>query len=95
MDDTITLYSNQDLTTLVRTSEVEALSEPSDELTGRYQYIVSRDAFRERYKHWNHDETPLLKLHDTLSDTDIYLGKPSAARVQDAIEKKQAAAQLF
>jgi len=74
MDDTITLYSNQDLTTLVRTSEIEALSEPSDELTGRYQYIVSRDAFDEAYKHWNHDETPLLKLRDILSDTDVRHG---------------------
>lgn len=95
MDDTITLYSNQDLTTLVRTFEVEALAEPSDELTGRYQYIVSRDAFREAYKNWDHDASPLLKLHDLLSNADIYLGKPSAERVHDAIQKKQASAQLF
>lgn len=95
MNDTITLYSSQDLTTLVRSFDVGALSEPSDELTGRYEYIVSRHEFRDAYKHWNHDESPLLKLHDQLSDADIYLGKPSAARVLEAIEKKQASAQLF
>ncbi|OQY85853.1 MAG: hypothetical protein B6D41_13955 [Chloroflexi bacterium UTCFX4] len=95
MDDTITLYSNQDLTTLVRSFDVGALSEPSDELTGRYQYIISRDVFREAYKHWNHNETPLLKLRDTLSDADIYLGKPSAERVREAIQNQQPGAQLF
>ncbi len=95
MDDTITLYSNQDLTTLVRTFEVEALSEPSDELTGRYQYIVARQHFRDAYKHWKRDDSPLLKIHDQLSNTDIYLGKPSAERVHEAIQKKQASAQLF
>ncbi len=95
MDETITLYSNQDLTTLVRSFDVGALSEPSDELTGRYEYIVSRAAFVYAYKHWNHDESPLLKIHEQLSDADIYLGKPSAARVQEAIEAKQASAQLF
>lgn len=95
MNDTITLYSNQDMTTLVRTFEVEALAEPSDELTGRYQYIISRDAFRAAYQNWNRDESPLLRLHDQLSDADIYLGKPSAERVREAIENQQAGAQLF
>lgn len=95
MDDTITLYSSQDLTTLVRTFDVGALSEPSDELTDKYEYIVSRAAFRAAYDHWNHDESPLLKVHDELSHADIYLGKPSAQRVHDAIAKRQALVQLF
>jgi hypothetical protein len=95
MEDTITLYSSQDLTTLVRTFDVGALAEPSDELTDRYEYIVSRAAFREAYKNWNRNETPLLKLRDELSHTDIYLGKPSAERVRDAIAKRQASVQLF
>ena len=95
MEETITLYSNQDLTTLVRTFEVEALSEPSDELTGRYQFIVLCEKFREAYKNWNHDEAPLLTLHDELSHTDIYLGKPSAERVREAISKKQTSVQLL
>lgn len=95
MDDNISLYSNQDLTTLVRTFEVEALSEPSDEMTGRYQYIVSREKFREAYKNWNRDEAPLLTLHDELSHTNIFLGKPSAERVREAISKKLASVQLI
>lgn len=95
MDDTITLYSSQDLTTLVRTFDVGALSEPSDELTDKYEYIISRAAFRAAYEHWNHDASPLLKVHDELSHTDIYLGKPSAQRVHDGIAKRQAVVQLF
>jgi hypothetical protein len=95
MDDTITIYSSQDLTTLVRSFDVGALSEPSDELTDKYEYIVSRAAFREAYKHWDRDASPLLKIHDELSDADIFLGKPSAARVHDAIAAHQASVQLF
>ena len=95
MDDTITLYSSQDLTTLVRTFDVGALAEPSDELTGKYEYIVSRSAFRDAYKHWDHDKSPLLKIRDELSNADIYLGKPSAQHVHDAIAKRQATVQLF
>lgn len=95
MDDTITLYSSQDLTTLARSFDVGALSEPSDELTGRYEYIVSRQEFREAYTRWDHDASPLLKVRDQLSDTSIYLGKPSAERVHEAIAKRAASAQLF
>ncbi|MCG3140019.1 MAG: hypothetical protein HDKAJFGB_00979 [Anaerolineae bacterium] len=95
MDDTITLYSNQDLTTLVRSFDVGALAEPSDELTGRYEYIVLRAAFRDAYQNWDRGKSLLLKIHDELSDTDIYLGKPSAQRVHDAIAKRQASVQLF
>ncbi|MDL1897713.1 hypothetical protein FBQ82_15735 [Anaerolineae bacterium CFX7] len=95
MDDTITLYSNQDLTTLVRSFDVGALAEPSDELTGRYEYIVLRAAFRDAYQNWDRGKSLLLRIHDELSDTDIYLGKPSAQRVHDAIAKRQASVQLF
>lgn len=95
MDDTITVYSSQDLTTLVRSFDVGALSEPSDELTDKYEYIVSRAAFQEAYKHWDHDKSPLLTIHDELSHTDIFLGKPSAQRVQNAIKKREASVQLF
>lgn len=95
MQDTITLYSSQDLTTLVRTFDVEALSEPSDELTGRYEYVISCQEFRDAYKNWNHDDSPLLRIRDHLSRTDIYLGRPSANRVHEAIQKNAASAQLF
>lgn len=95
MNDTITIYSNQDLTTLVRTFDVGALSEPSDELTGRYEYIVSCQDFGDAFKHWNHDASPLLKIHDQLSDADIYLGKPSAERVHEAIAKRAPSVQLI
>jgi hypothetical protein len=95
MEDTITLYSSQDLTTLVRNFDVGALSEPSDELTGRYEYIVSRADFREAYDHWDHDASPLLDIPDKLSGTSIYLGKPSAERVHEAIQKKEPSAQLW
>lgn len=95
MDDTITLYSSQDLTTLVRSFDVGALSEPSDELTGRYEYIVSRQEFLAAYKHWNHDASPLLRIRDQLSDADIYLGKPSANRVLEAINALAPSAQLM
>lgn len=95
MDDTITLYSSQDLTTLVRTFDVGALSEPSDELTDKYEYIVARATFREAYKHWDRDKSPLLRVYDELSHTDIYLGRPSAERVHDAIAKHQASVQLL
>jgi hypothetical protein len=95
VEETITLYSSQDLTTLVRTFDVGALSEPSDELTGRYEYIVSRQAFRDAFKQWDRDQSPLLQVPDQLSQTNIYLGKPSAERVLEAIKEKQASAQLF
>lgn len=94
MEDTITLYSSQDLTTLVRTFDVGALAEPSDELTGKYEYMVERAAFREAYQNWNRAETPLLRLRDQLSDADIFLGRPSAERVHEAIEKHQPNVQL-
>jgi hypothetical protein len=95
MDDNITLYSSQDLTTLVRSFDVGALAEPSDELTDKYEYIVDRDEFRDAYKHWNRDDSPLLKVRDQLSGTAIYLGRPSAERVHEAIQKKQASVQLL
>lgn len=95
MDDTITVYSSQDLTTLVRSFDVGALSEPSDELTDKYEYIISRAAFQVAYKHWDHDKTPLLKIHDELSHADLYLGKPSATRVHDAIAAHKASVQLL
>ncbi len=95
MDDTIALYSSQDLTTLVRSFDVGALSEPSDELTGRYEYVVLRAAFRDAYQNWDRGKSLLLKIHDELSDADIYLGKPSAQRVHDAIAERQASVQLF
>ena len=93
--DTITLYSNQALTTLIRTFDVGALSEPSDELTDRYEYIVSRQEFLDAYNNWNHDEHPLLRVRDQLSQTYLYLGRPSARRIEEAIQKKQASVQLF
>jgi hypothetical protein len=95
MDDTITLYSSQDLTTLVRSFDVGALSEPSDELTGRYEYIISRADFLSAHKKWDHDSSPLLKIRDQLSDADIYLGKPSAGRILEGIETRAATVQLF
>lgn len=95
MKDTISLYSNQDLTTLVRSFEVEALDEPSDEETGKYQYSISTQDFRNAYNNWNHDQMPLLVIHDHLSHTDIYLGKPSAERIRDAIEENKTSVQLF
>jgi hypothetical protein len=95
MDETITLYSSQDLTTLVRSFDVGALAEPSDELTGRYEYIVSRQDFVSAYKDWNHDASPLLRIRDQLSDADIYLGRPSANRVMEAINNLAPSAQLL
>jgi hypothetical protein len=95
MDDTITVYSSQDLTTLARNFDTGALYEPSDELTGGYEYIVSRAEFQKAYKHWNHDESPLLKIRDHLSNADIYLGRPSADRVREALEKRQGSVQLL
>ena len=95
MDETITVYSNQDLTTPVRTFDVGALEEPSDELTGAFKYLIKRAAFLNAYKHWNHDETPLLRVHDQLSNADIYLGKPSAERIRQAIAKRKENAQLL
>jgi hypothetical protein len=83
------------LTTLVRTFDVGALSEPSDELTDKYKYIIGRAAFREAYKNWDHDASPLLRVYDELSHTNIYLGKPSAERVHEAIAKRQASVQLL
>lgn len=95
MNDIITVYASQDLTTLVRSFEVEALDEPNDELTGKYQYSISINAFRDAYNNWNHDQSPLLTIHDHLSHTNIYLGKPSAERIRDAIEENKTSVQLF
>ncbi len=94
MDDTITIYSNQDLTTPLRTGDVGSLLEPSDELTGAYEYIVERAAFRKAYKNWDHNATPLLRVREQLSGTDIYLGKPSANRIMQAIQKREPSVQL-
>lgn len=95
MEDTITIYSNQDLTSLVRTFQIEALAEPSDELTGKYTYIVGRREFLDAYKKWDRDEHPLLKVRDHLSHTEIFLGRPSAERIHEAIKKHQATVHLF
>ncbi len=95
MDDTIIIYSSQDLTTLVRSFDVGALSEPSDELTDKYEYIISRAAFREAYKQWDRDKSPLLRVRDELSNADIFLGKPSAAHVHEAISQHYASVQLL
>lgn len=92
--DTITVYSSQDLTTLVRSFDIGALAEPSDELTGKYEYIISRQEFENAYKHWNRDESPLLKVRDLLSQAPLYLARPSAERIHEAIKKRAAAAQL-
>lgn len=89
MEDTITIYSSQDLTTLVRSFEVEALAEPSDELTGKYTYIVNRREFLDAYKKWDRDEHPLLRVRDQLSHVEIFLGRPSAERIHEAIKKRQ------
>lgn len=94
MNDTLTLYASQDLTTLVRSFDVGALAEPSDELTDKYEYIISRAAFLDAFKHWDHDKSPLLKIRDELSGAEIFLGKPSAARIDEAIAKNQASVQL-
>lgn len=95
MDETITLFSSQDLTTLARTFDIGALSEPSDELTERYEYIVSRQEFRDAYASWDHEKSPLLELRDQILGAKIYLGKPSAGRVHEGITANAANVQLF
>lgn len=96
MEETITVFANQDLRTLERgNNNLETLDMPQDELTGAFEYLVDRKAFREAYKNWNRDESPLLTLHDQLTRTDIYIGKPSAERIRDGIEKNAASVQLL
>lgn len=95
MEETISIYANEDLRTLERgNNNLETLDMPDDELTGAFQFIVDRQQFLDAYKNWDHDAKPLLTLFDQLSRADIYLGKPSAERVHQAIEKKQAGVQL-
>ena len=96
MDDTITVYANQDLRTLERgNNNLETLDMPQDELTGAFEYVVDRRAFLDAYKKWNRDESPLLRVQDELSRTTIYLGTPSAERIHQAIEKREANVQLI
>ncbi len=96
MEETITVLANQDLRTLERgNNNLETLDMPQDELTGEFEYLVNRQAFLDAYKRWNRDETPLLRVHDQLTQTALYLGKPSAERIREAIEKDAASAQLF
>lgn len=96
MDDTITVYSNQDLRTLERgNNNLETLDMPQDELTGSFEYLIERKTFLDAYANWDRDRSPLLRIRDNLSRTDIYLGKPSADRVHEAIQKNAPSAQLF
>lgn len=96
MDDTITLLSNLDLTTLERgNNDRDTLDMPEDETREPFEYIINRQAFRDAYQNWDHNASPLLTLHDELRRRDIYLGKPSAERVREAIQNQQSGAQLF
>ena len=95
MEDSITVYANEDLSTLERgNNNLETLDTPEDELTGAFEYLVGRQEFTEAYKSWNHDAMPLLRLHDHLSNVQIYLGKPSAERIHNAIQKNEQSVQL-
>lgn len=91
----ITVYADRDLRTLERSTDLETLDTPEDELTGSYEYLIDRQKFLNVYHHWNRDENPLLAVQDELSHLTIYLGHPSAQRVHDAIEKNEANVQLF
>lgn len=93
--ETITVYSNQDLRTLERGLDLGSLDNPQDELTGSFEYLLNREQFAAAYKDWNHDEHPLLKVRDQLGNVDIFLGRPSARRIQDALQKGEASVQLF
>lgn len=95
MDDTITVYANRDLRTLERGTDLLTLDMPQDELTGSYEYVIDRKAFGQAYAGWDHDATPLLRVRDRLSDLEIYLGRPSARRVQEAIEQGQPSVLVF
>lgn len=96
MDDTITLLSNLDLTTLERgNNNLDTLDMPEDETREPYEYVINRQAFRDAYKNWDRSASPLLRLHDELRRLDIYLGRPSAERIREAIEKREADVQLF
>lgn len=96
MEETITVYANQDLRTLERgNNNLETLDMPQDELTGSYEYLLERKAFLDAFKKWNRDQSPLLHILDQLTHTEIYLGKPSADRVLEAIQKRAGSVQLF
>lgn len=92
---TITVYSNQDLRTLERGNDIDSLDTPQDELTGGFEYLVDRDEFTQAYQNWNRDAHPLLKIRDQLGNVDIYLGRPSAGRIHEALQKGAANVQLF
>lgn len=96
MNETIAVYSNQDLTTLARNNDdTEVIDEPNAELTGSNQYSISRDEFKKAYAEWDRDAHPLLTLHDHLSHVDIFVGKPSAERIKKAVDEGKESAQLF
>lgn len=94
MDDTITVYSNQNLRTLDRGNDLDTLDMPESETNDPFEYILNRKSFLEAYTNWNHDQNPLLQLRDELSGADVYLGKPTAQRIHEAVTKKQATVQL-
>lgn len=93
--ETIILYASLDLRSLDRGNQIDTLDFPQDELRTNFEYIVGRDDFRAAYRNWNRDEHPILKLHDRLSDLDIYIGRPSAERIREAIQKNEPSVQLF
>ncbi len=95
MDETITLYSNDDLTSPAREPVEDGLDMPGDEETGKYEYQISREAFRTAYKNWDSNAHPLLSFNDPLAHTDILLSKTLADRVHDAVQKRAASVQLF
>lgn len=95
--DTITLYSNEDLTTFDRSyvDTLDALSEPDEELTGRFQYVISLKDYQKLHSDWNRDKDPMLKVFDQLSRRDIYVSTRAAVRINEAVKKKADSVQLF
>lgn len=95
--DTITLYSNEDLTTFDRSyvDTMDALSEPDEELTGRFQYVISRKDYQKLHAGWNRDKDPMLKVFDQLSRRDIYVSSRAAVKINEAVKKKADSVQLF
>jgi hypothetical protein len=95
--DTITVYSNEDLTTFDRSyvDTLDALSEPDEELTGRFQYVISLKDYQKQHSDWNRDKDPMLKVFDQLSRRDIYVSTRAAERINEAVKKKADSVQLF
>ncbi len=92
---TITVLSNEDLTTLERGNDVDTVDMPESDTYESREYVLDRDRFLDQFRKWDRSRDPMLALHDELSRLEIWLSPARADKVGRAIEQGQDSVQLF